>query len=66
VPTVDGTATVTIPAGITDSEEIILKNQGFPGRGGRGAMRVVVAIEIPKKLSKVARTLIEQLKNEGV
>jgi molecular chaperone DnaJ len=66
VPTVDGTATVTVPAGITDSEEIILKGQGFPGRGGRGNMRVVVAIEIPKKLSKVAKDLILKLKEEGV
>lgn len=69
VPTVDGTATVTVPAGITDGEEIILKGQGFPiatSRGSRGSMRVVVTIEIPKKLSRAAKDLILKLKEEGV
>lgn len=69
VPTVDGSARVEVPAGTTDGEEIVLKGQGFPlgpGRSGRGAMRVVVTIEIPKKLSKTAKDLILKLKEEGV
>jgi molecular chaperone DnaJ len=69
VPTVNGSESVTVPAGVTDGEEIILKNHGFPlgsGRSGRGTQRCIVHIEVPKKLSKAAKQLVEQLKAEGV
>lgn len=66
VPTVDGTAVITVPAGTVHGDEVLLKGQGFPTRGGRGAQRNVIAIEVPKKLSRKAKELLEQLKEEGV
>lgn len=66
VPTVDGTGTVVVPAGTKDGDEITLKGHGFPQRSGRGAQRNVIHIEIPKKLSKRAKELLQQLKEEGV
>ncbi len=66
VETLDGTIDVKIPAGIAHGELIRIKDKGVPSDRGRGDFMVKVSIEIPKKLSKKAQKLIEELKEEGI
>jgi len=65
--TLDGEEKLSIPAGIAHGEVIRVRGKGVPyGRGSRGDMLVRIEIELPKKLSRSARTLVEELKKEGV
>lgn len=66
IATLDGDVNIKIPAGITHGELIRIKNKGVPVSHGRGDFMVKISIETPKKLSKGARKLIEQLKSEGI
>ncbi len=66
VETLDGTVDVKIPAGIAHGELIRIKEKGVPIERGRGDFMIKVSIEIPKKLSRKAQKLIEDLKEEGI
>ncbi len=67
VETLDGDEMLSIPAGVSHGETLRVKNKGVPmGRGKRGDLFVKVSITLPQKLSKEAKKLIEQLKEEGV
>ncbi len=75
IETLDGKLDLKIPAGTTHNEILRVKNKGVPheapgkvfGTGGRrGDLLIVTKVEMPKKLSKQAQKLIEELKNEGL
>jgi molecular chaperone DnaJ len=66
VETLDGTVDIKIPAGIAHGELIRIKEKGVPSERGRGDFMVKISIEIPKKLSKKAEKLFEELKEEGI
>lgn len=66
VETLDGEVEIKIPAGITHGELIRIKDKGVPLDRGRGDFMVKVSIETPKKLSRSAQKLIEQLREEGI
>lgn len=66
IETLDGAVNIKIPAGITHGELIRIKDKGVPSTHGRGDFMVKISIETPKKLSKAARKLIEELKAEGI
>lgn len=66
VETLDGVVEVKIPAGISHGELIRIKDKGVPSDRGRGDFMIKISIEIPKKLSKKAEKLIEELKEEGI
>jgi molecular chaperone DnaJ len=66
VETLDGALEIKIPAGIAHGELIRIKEKGVPGDRGRGDFMVKISIEIPKKLSRKAQKLIEELKEEGI
>lgn len=67
IESLDGTETVDIPQGIKHGELIQIKGRGVPlGRGKRGDLYVKVRINLPHKLSKSARSLIEKLREEGI
>lgn len=58
---------IDIPAGSVDGTVVISANQGMPvlgGRGRKGALRVVLNIDIPKKLSAKQKELIKSLGEE--
>jgi molecular chaperone DnaJ len=63
VPTIRGSATVSIPAGTQGGEFLRLKGQGFPNLDGYGIgnQLIRVVIETPKKLNPETRALFEQL-----
>lgn len=66
VDTLDGQVDIKIPTGIAHGELIRIKNKGVPSSRGRGDFMVKVTIETPKKLSRRARKLVEELKEEGI
>jgi molecular chaperone DnaJ len=66
VETLDGTVDIKIPAGVNHGELIRIKEKGVPTGRGRGDFMVKVSIETPKKLSKKARQLIQELREEGI
>ncbi|MBP9760284.1 MAG: molecular chaperone DnaJ [Candidatus Pacebacteria bacterium] len=66
--TLDGPLSVKIPEGVTHGERLRVKGKGIPqGRAGtRGDLYIKIDIKIPTKLSRTARKMIEQLREEGV
>lgn len=66
VETLDGSMEIKIPAGIAHGELLRIKNKGVPDGNRRGDFLVKVSIETPKKLSKKAQKLVEELKAEGI
>ena len=63
VPTIDGNVTYRIPDGTQPGDVLRLRGKGVQRlqREGRGDMMVRVVIEVPKRLSKAQRELLEQL-----
>jgi molecular chaperone DnaJ len=63
VATLEGVATVELPAGTQPGEVITLRGEGMPSlsRGRRGNLRVVVNVVIPRRLSHEQRELLERL-----
>jgi len=66
VTTLDGSVDIKIPTGVNHGELIRIKNKGVPGDYGRGDFMVKISIETPKKLSKKAKKLVEELQGEGI
>lgn len=67
IVTLEGNTTVTIPPGSTLGEVLRVKGKGIPtGNNKRGDLLVHLNIELPKKLSKKAKALVEELKKEGI
>lgn len=65
VETVHGSSTVTLPAGTQPGQVLRLKGKGLPelGRSRHGDHYVEIAVEIPTKLSKQERKILEEWKN---
>jgi molecular chaperone DnaJ len=63
IETLDGPATVKVPSGTTAGAVIRLRGQGVPhlGRRGRGDLLVQVDLEVPSRLPKQERALMESL-----
>lgn len=63
VPTVDGQATLRIPAGTQPGKVLQMRNKGVPylREDVRGDQLVIINVEIPKRLSAEQRKLFETL-----
>jgi molecular chaperone DnaJ len=66
VETLDDTVSIKIPAGIKHGEMLRIKGKGVPHGRGRGDFMVRVSIDIPHKLSREAKRLVEKLREEGI
>lgn len=68
IETLDGAVPLSIPAGVSHGETLRIKGKGVPlnTKGERGDFVVRLTISLPSKLSKKARTLVEELRNEGL
>jgi len=67
IATLDGELTLKIPPSTNTGTILRVKGKGVPtGPGKRGDLYVRVKTQMPEKLSKEARKLIDQLKKEGV
>lgn len=66
--TIDGVIEVKIPAGTTHGEILRVKGKGVPSEQGgrRGDLLIVTHVDMPKKVSRTAAKLIEELKKEGI
>ncbi len=67
IKTLDGELELRIPAGINTGEVLRIKNKGVPlSHNKRGDLFVRITVDMPKKLSKNATKLIEDLRKEGL
>ena len=67
IGTLDGEITLKIPAGTKHGTILRVKGRGVPlGQGKRGDLYVRVSVDIPDKLSKEAKKLIEELRKQGL
>lgn len=65
VATLEGKGSLKVPAGIQWGDLLRLQGKGMPTlRGSRGDQYVKIEVVTPKKLSKKAKELFEQLKGE--
>ena len=72
--TLDGKIELKIPQGTTHGEILRIKGKGVPyesngmmgSRERRGDLLVITQVNMPKKLSKEAQKIIEELKNQGL
>ena len=61
VPTLNGPVTVKIPAGTPNGKTFKVKGKGAPKpKGGRGDLMVTVNVEVPKRLSKDEKRVLEE------
>ena len=63
VPTLDGPHELEVPAGTQPGAVLTVRGAGMPGlrRGGRGNLRVVVNVVIPRHLRREQRELLQTL-----
>jgi molecular chaperone DnaJ len=67
ISTLDGAVNIKIPEAVSFGEILRIKGKGVPSRGTqRGDILARVVIDMPNKLSKNARKIIEDLKKEGI
>jgi curved DNA-binding protein len=67
VPTIDGPKQIKIPSGMRAHSKVRLKGLGVPDmKQGRGDEYVEVVIEVPRKLTEKQKTVLEELKREGL
>ena len=72
IATLDGPIKLKVPAGINSGEVLVARGRGVPqghglsGSRGRGDLMIKIIIRTPRKISKKAKDLIEELKKEGI
>lgn len=65
--TLDGKIELKIPQGTTHNEILRVKGKGvMTERGRRGDLLIITKVNMPKKLSREAQRLVEELKKEGI
>lgn len=66
VPTLSGKVHMTLPEGTPSSKVFRLRGKGFPAFGGvgKGDQLVTVTVEVPAKVNRQQRKLLEQLAEE--
>ncbi|MDD5331134.1 MAG: J domain-containing protein [Sulfuricella sp.] len=64
VPTLDGSASVTVPPGTQPDAVLRLRGKGLPlfGEKGRGDLYLRIGVHVPEHLSREERELYEQLR----
>ncbi len=65
---VDKPLTVTVPPGTKDGSILRLKDQGFPKMGSeeRGNLLVEIKIQVPTKIKKQQKEILEKLRETGL
>jgi molecular chaperone DnaJ len=64
--TLDGEVTLKVPAGVAPGERLRVRGKGVPAGRGRGDLLIKIKFDLPKKLSRRAQKLIQDLQNEGL
>lgn len=65
VPTLEGKATVKVPAGTPSGKVFRLRQKGVPvlGTSKRGDLHITVYVHVPKKMNEEQRQLLERLRD---
>jgi molecular chaperone DnaJ len=64
VPTLNGGVTLKVPAGTVNGRTFRVRGKGAPRpKGGTGDLLVTVRIDVPSKLSREQRDLLQQLQD---
>jgi curved DNA-binding protein len=68
VPSINGPKQVKIPPGVRTHSKVRLRGLGVPhmDKGGRGDLYVEIVVDIPKRVTDKQRTLLEELRKEGM
>jgi molecular chaperone DnaJ len=61
VPTLQGSVTLKVPAGTPSGKTFRVRGKGAPTTGGHGDLLATVIVDVPRKLSKEQKKLVEQL-----
>ncbi len=62
VPTMNGPITLKVPSGTPTGKTFRLKGKGAPKKGGHGDLLVTVKVDVPQKLSRDEKRLLEELR----
>jgi molecular chaperone DnaJ len=62
VPTLHGVVTLKVPAGTPSGKTFRLRGKGAPKRNGHGDLLASVVVDVPGKLSREQKKLVEQLR----
>jgi molecular chaperone DnaJ len=65
VPTLNGPVSLRIPAGTPSGKTFRVRGKGAPRRSGHGDLLVTATVDVPKRLSKKEKQLLEQLRDES-
>jgi molecular chaperone DnaJ len=63
VPTMDEPVTLKIPPGTPSGKTFRIRGKGAPKPGGHGDLLVTIRVEVPGKLSREEKKLLEQLRD---
>jgi molecular chaperone DnaJ len=66
VATLDGPVSMKIPAGIKSGEMLRIRDKGVKMGNRRGDFLVKIVIDTPQKLTRRAKKLVEELREEGI
>jgi molecular chaperone DnaJ len=61
VPTLNGPVTLKVPAGTPGGKTFRVKGKGAPRKNGHGDLLVTVNVDVPGKLSREQKALLQQL-----
>lgn len=64
VPLIDETMEYTIPEGTQSGKVFCVRGKGIKSRRGTGDLYIVVSVEVPSKISRTQRKLLEELEKE--
>lgn len=64
VPLIDDTIEYTIPEGTQSGKVFFVRGKGIKSRRGIGDLYIVVVVEVPTKLSKEQKKILESLESE--
>ena len=63
VPTLDGPVTLKVPAGTASGKTFRIRGKGAPRtKGGHGDLLATVEVDVPGKLTREQKKLVEQLR----
>ncbi|MGD0566140.1 MAG: J domain-containing protein, partial [Candidatus Goldiibacteriota bacterium] len=64
IPTLYGNYTLKIPGGSQNGDKIVIRDRGFPATGSssKGAMRVIIIVEIPRGINSKLKEAFKSVK----